>query len=38
MYKPIISIIKKTIKASGNNQIIYLGSGGGGDFVFTWHS
>lgn len=34
MYKPIISIIEKGIKASSNNQIIDLGSGGGGGLIW----
>jgi len=34
MYKPIISIIKKGLKKSGTNQIIDLGSGGGGGLIW----
>ncbi len=34
MYKPIIPIIEKGIKASGTNQIIDLGSGGGGGLLW----
>lgn len=34
MYKPIIPIIKKGLKKSGTNQIIDLGSGGGGGFIW----
>ncbi len=34
MYKPIIPIIKKGVKRSGENQIIDLGSGGGGGLIW----
>lgn len=34
MYKPIISIIEKGIKESNTNQIIDLGSGGGGGLIW----
>ena len=34
MYKPIISIIKKGLEKSGTNQIIDLGSGGGGGLIW----
>jgi hypothetical protein len=34
MYKPIIPIIKKGLKKSGTNQIIDLGSGGGGGLIW----
>jgi len=34
IYKPIIPIIKKEIKKSGNNQIIDLCSGGGGGLIW----
>ncbi|MFP2996855.1 hypothetical protein ABN763_13140 [Spongiivirga sp. MCCC 1A20706] len=34
MYKPIIPIIKKGLKQSGTNQIIDLGSGGGGGLIW----
>ena len=34
MYKPIIPIIKKGLEKSGTNQIIDLGSGGGGGLIW----
>ena len=34
IYKPIIPIIEKGIKESGYNQIIDLGSGGGGGLIW----
>lgn len=34
MYKPIIPIIKKGLKASGTNRIVDLGSGGGGGLIW----
>ena len=34
MYKPVISVIGKGIKVSGTNQIIDLGSGGGGGLIW----
>jgi hypothetical protein len=34
MYKPIIPIIKKGLEKSGKNQIIDLGSGGGGGLIW----
>ena len=34
IYKPIISILEKGLKASGTNQIIDIGSGGGGGLIW----
>lgn len=34
LYKPIIPILKKGLRASGRNQIIDLGSGGGGGLIW----
>ena len=34
IYKPIIPIIKKALIKSGTNQIIDLGSGGGGGLIW----
>jgi len=34
MYKPVIPVILKGLKASGANQIIDLGSGGGGGLIW----
>ena len=34
IYKPIIPIIKKGLNKSGTNQIIDLGSGGGGGLIW----
>lgn len=34
MYKPVIPIIEKGLKASGSKQIIDLGSGGGGGLIW----
>ncbi|NMH86570.1 hypothetical protein [Flavivirga algicola] len=34
LYKPIVPIIKKALKESGTNQIIDLGSGGGGGLIW----
>jgi len=34
MYKPIIPVIEKGIEASGTNQIVDLGSGGGGGLIW----
>lgn len=34
LYKPIIPILKKGLRASGSNQIIDLGSGGGGGLIW----
>lgn len=34
MYKPIIPLIKKGLDQSGTNQIVDLGSGGGGGFLW----
>jgi len=34
MYKPIIPLLEKAIKESGTNQIIDLGSGGGGGLIW----
>ncbi len=34
MYKPIIPVIKKGLNKSGTNQIIDLGSGGGGGLIW----
>ena len=34
MYEPIIPVLEKGIKESGNNQIIDLGSGGGGGLIW----
>ena len=34
MYKPIIPIIKKGLQKSGTNQIVDLGSGGGGGLIW----
>ena len=34
MYKPIVPLLEKAIKESGTNQIIDLGSGGGGGLIW----
>lgn len=34
MYKPIIPVLEKGLKASGSNQIVDLGSGGGGGLLW----
>ena len=34
IYKPIVPVIAKGLKKSGTNQIIDLGSGGGGGFIW----